>query len=518
MKRNILLFACIFLLTSTPKSFGQLVLDAEYGTGGITNTGVSSLTSLLLNDNKVLVPYSISMSYPFSSPAFGLRRFNTDGTLDTTFGTNGIATFTSTRFNGFKDRFEIYNLIKQPDGKIIIAGQTHQIGGFVYFYNFFLFRFNADGSADNTFGTNGLVIHSINTTAQFRERFLDVALDSSNRIVAVGFTTADIDEKNNAVAMRFLPNGSVDPAFATNGVLELNFADSDFFNHVYFTDNNAMLITGATVQSPNQNMMIAKINESGTFDNTFGNNGIASVDFGAGSSYSPTKIFFKPNNKLLLVGQSTSDLGSRAAFSQFNNDGSLDTTFSSDGKNLTTIPVPNHYSIGAQYIELMPDNKYLIASTTKRNDDSSNNYDFAVARIKEDTTLDFSFESSGVFVNVVTGTNEFVRGLFIQSDAKALVFVNGTIRRYIVDGLLSSTETELNSNNVTIAPNPFFDKIALQSATEIQKVEIFNIEGKLIETVNATFDEIELAAIDQGIYFLKIYTNDQIYHKKVMKR
>jgi uncharacterized delta-60 repeat protein len=406
--------------------------------------------------------------------------------------------------NGFKDRFEIYNLIKQPDGKIIIAGQTHQVGGFVYYYNFFLFRFNADGTADNTFGTNGLVIYSINTTAQFRERFLDLALDSSNRIVAVGFTTADIDEKNNAVAIRFLPNGSIDPAFATNGVLELNFANSDFFNHIYFTDNNALLITGATVQSPNQNMFIAKIDDTGTFDNTFGNNGMTTIDFGSGSSFSPTKIFFKPNDKLMVVGTSTSDLGSRAAFVQLNSDGSLDTSFSTDGKNLTVIPVPNHYSIGAPYVALMPDNKYLIASTTKRNDDSSNNFDFAVARIKEDTTLDFSFESSGVFVNVVTGTNEFVRGLFIQSDAKALVFVNGTIRRYIVDGLLSITEPESSTNNLTVAPNPFKDKIELMTTREIQKVDIYNIEGKLLKTVRSLFDEIDLADLEKGIYLVKI--------------
>lgn len=509
-------FLYYFLLFINSISIAQpFNLDVTYGNSGINNTNVSLETSIILNDNKILVPYKLSPSYPYSSPAIGIRKFNSDGTLDMSFGTNGVGLYTPT---SFADRFEIYGVKVQPDGKIVIVGQTHTVGGFAYYYNFFIFRFNSNGTTDTTFGTNGLVKYSINTFNTLRERFLDVAIDNNNRIIAVGYTTADVDSKTDALAIRFDSNGVLDTTFATNGVLKLNIPDSDYFSQIHILDDSKiLLIGGTTLTSTNQDFLIAKIDDLGVFDTTFGTNGKSSIDFNLGVD-SPSKLFFKPNDKMMIVGTSTiNTLSSRAAFAQINSDGSLDNSFSTDGKNVTYIPVPNHYNIGAPFIDVLPDNKYIITSTTKRNDNSTNNYDYAVARINEDTTLDNSFSNNGVYVNVITATNEYARNIYVQSDGKIVVLVNGTIYRYLGSTVLTNQVFNNETDRITIFPNPFNEIIQIKSLDELKKIEVFDIQGKKIREQNIDLEQIVLSSLENGIYFLKITTENQVIYKKIIK-
>ena len=490
-------------------------LDVTYGANGVNNTTVGLETSLKLSDNKILVPYELNPSYPYSSPAIGIRKFNVDGTLDTTFGTNGVGLYTPT---SFADRFEIYGVKVQPDGKIVIVGQTHTVGGFAYYYNFFIFRFNSNGTTDTTFGTNGLVKYSINTFNTLRERFLDVAIDSSNKILAVGYTTADANSKTDAVVMRFDSNGILDTSFASNGVLKLNIADSDYFSQIYLLNDSKILLVGATtITSTNQDFLLAKIDNLGVFDSTFGTNGMATIDFNSGVD-APSKLFFKPNDKIMIAGSSTiNTLSVRAAFAQINSDGSLDTSFSTDGKNTTSIAVPNHYNIGAPFIDLLPDNKYIITSTTKRNDNSTNNYDYAVARLNENTTLDTSFSSNGVYVNVITATNEYARNVYVQSDGKILVLVNGTIYRYLGNAVLSNQIFKNDFSKIMVFPNPFKDHIQIQADESLNKIEIFDLQGKKVKEQHNNLKQLNLSLLEKGIYFLKIITEHQIVFKKIVK-
>lgn len=516
MTKKYLDLICLFILLIGINTYAQFGLDPDYGAAGINNINVGCDATYKLGDDKMLVAYKLSPLYGFSLPAIGIRKFNTDGTLDTTFGTNGIGLYTPTNMN---DRFDIYAMTVQPDGKIVLAGQTYAIGGFAYYYHFFVFRFNADGTTDTNFGTNGLVKYSMNSTSQFRERFLSVAIDDSSRIVAAGYTEADVDSKADAVAMRFLPNGAFDTGFGTDGVLKLSLPDTDYFNNIDLLADHSILLTGSTTLSTiDRNIIVAKVNEAGTFDATFGTNGIATIDFDLGGD-APTQLFFKPNNKIMIVGSSTiNTLSSRVAFAQINgSDGSLDTTFSGDGKNTIYVPVTNHYNMSAAYVALLPDNKYLISSTTKRNDDTSNNYDYAVARINENTTLDTNFASNGVYVNVLPQTHDYARGLHIQSDGKALVMVNTMIYRYLNATVLKTSAIENMAADIIVAPNPFHDDLIIQSNVEIQEIEVFNVEGKKLELPNGNATQMDLSGLANGIYILKIEADHKVTYRKVIK-
>jgi uncharacterized delta-60 repeat protein len=109
-----------------------------------------------------------------------LRRFNADGSLDTSFGSNGKVV---TDFYDSDDN--VLSVLIQPDGKIIAAGPTfHTFVG----YEFGIARYNADGSVDTTFGAGGKKGISLGTT---NDLLFDAVLQPDGKIVAVGESYAN---------------------------------------------------------------------------------------------------------------------------------------------------------------------------------------------------------------------------------------------------------------------------------------------------------------------------------------
>ena len=117
-------------------------LDPTFGAGGKVTTFVGSSNNFanavaVQSDGKILVA-----GVPL------LTRYNSDGTLDTSFGTNGIVT--NSGINQGKD------VVIQPDGKILVTGNPTNTR-----VEFGVARFNSNGSLDTSFGTNGIASHSI---------------------------------------------------------------------------------------------------------------------------------------------------------------------------------------------------------------------------------------------------------------------------------------------------------------------------------------------------------------------
>src|SRR5436309_9341306 len=125
-------------------------LDSSFGAGGTAVTPFTPLAVILQPDGKILTAGTITDSTGVSS--FAIARFNANGTLDHTFGSNGEA---MTTFLGVSDGADV--LILQPDGKIIAGGVTRQCDRFCPAIAA-LARYNPDGSPDTTFGNAGKVI------------------------------------------------------------------------------------------------------------------------------------------------------------------------------------------------------------------------------------------------------------------------------------------------------------------------------------------------------------------------
>jgi uncharacterized delta-60 repeat protein len=147
---------------------------------------------------------------------FALVRYNTDGSLDTAFGTNGKVTTAIGNMGGIGHSEDYaYAAAIQGDGKILVGGYTTLWKGSYYGYGsaFALVRYNIDGSLDTTFGTNGIVITEIAIYDAARA----VAIQGDGKIVAAG--TSGGNTNYGFLLVRYNTNGSVDTMFGTNGIV-----------------------------------------------------------------------------------------------------------------------------------------------------------------------------------------------------------------------------------------------------------------------------------------------------------
>ena len=125
---------------------------------------------------------------------FALVRYNVDGTLDGTFGTDGIAV---TAFVNNAQDFA-NSVAIQPNGKIVVAGTTYARGWYTS-DDFAVARYNTDGSLDTTFGTEGRM--TIDVYGDSMDMLSSVLIDQDGKILLGGRSNVD-DPSYDFVVMR----------------------------------------------------------------------------------------------------------------------------------------------------------------------------------------------------------------------------------------------------------------------------------------------------------------------------
>lgn len=181
-------------------------LDTSFGTGGIVINVIGYLAQInqiaLQSDGKIVAG---GYQQDGNGMTFCLARYETDGSLDTTFGTSGIVT-TQAGANG---ESQISSIAIQTDGKIVAGGYALDNDGV---YKFAVARYETDGSLDSGFGTSGITLTQIN----FESKINSIALQSDGKIIAGGYS---YDELATGFALaRYNTDGSIDTGFGTNGV------------------------------------------------------------------------------------------------------------------------------------------------------------------------------------------------------------------------------------------------------------------------------------------------------------
>src|SRR5688572_6770422 len=245
-------------------------LDTSFGGGtGIVFTDYANgldqaNTMVTLADGKMLVAGRATMS---NDSDFALARYNADGSLDTSFGVNGLVT---TNLGSTQDI--AFALAVQSDGRIVLAGQTQSVSTD---FDFALVRYNSDGSVDMSFGTDGAVVADFHGLLDVGR---EVAIDSAGRIVVAG-TASDPNYSYRVGAMRFDASGLLDPSFDGDGKAVYALTESDGVSY-YETEINAMkiaddgkLVLGGYAFSMNTfeaNALLVRMNADGSLDATFG--------------------------------------------------------------------------------------------------------------------------------------------------------------------------------------------------------------------------------------------------------
>lgn len=204
---NFKFFTVIFILVCSTRlglaAAGDL--DSSFGTSGIVITTIPDAT---LNEatDIIVQPDGKMVVSAFANGGSGfdvvLARYNPNGTLDTSFSGDGIAT------TPFGNEFELARAIaRQPDGKILAAGRVGASPS-----RFLVLRYNADGTLDTTFDDDGIVATTVLQNADAQS----IAIQSDGKIVVAGNAVNSSNEDFFAV-VRYNSDGSFDNSFNGTG-------------------------------------------------------------------------------------------------------------------------------------------------------------------------------------------------------------------------------------------------------------------------------------------------------------
>jgi uncharacterized delta-60 repeat protein len=211
--------------------------DTTFGTNGYVYTStypghISTPTSMgIQSDGKIVVAGNDTPSDQSTSD-FTIVRYNTNGTLDTSFDGDGIA-----RVNFVGNSNDHANAMKiQADGKIVLAGYSDLAN---YSNKFALARLNTNGSLDTSFGNNGLV--STNFSVLRDDVGKDMVIQANGKIVVVGKTSILTNSYRTSKfgLARYNTNGSLDTTFGTGGLVTTSFT-----GHTNIVANNVALQNG----------------------------------------------------------------------------------------------------------------------------------------------------------------------------------------------------------------------------------------------------------------------------------
>lgn len=300
-------------------------LDPSFGTGGIALTNFVTprpdvLTGLVIQPDGRLVAAGTA------DGDFAAARYNTDGSPDTTFSTDGKVV---TDFAGSFDSAQSVAL--QADGRIVLAGQAARIESGLVFQNFGLVRYTASGSLDSTFGTAGKVVADFADSTNGADA---VALQSNGQIVAAGHVVNFLGTPggfSDIALMRFNTDGSLDANFGTNGRVRTNYPGDgqDRAQGVAVQTDGRIVAAGLTETSDSADFALTRYDSDGALDTGFGTGGLVNTDFGNRLD-TANALALDAAGHAVAVGRTFDGLQQPDfALARYNGDGSLDTAFGS---------------------------------------------------------------------------------------------------------------------------------------------------------------------------------------------
>jgi uncharacterized delta-60 repeat protein len=352
-------------------------------------------------DGKVLV----AGSFDGTTLNFGLARFNPDGSLDDTFDGDGRVV---TDFSGTDE--DAYAMALQPDGKIILAGTTSNIGTR---NDFAVVRYNPNGSLDTSFGGDGLVTTDVLGNVDYAS---GVVLQADNKIVVAGYSWNGTNYDFTLV--RYNPDGGLDGGFSDDGKVSTDFGKSDYAYAIIRTGDK-LVVAGKSGTGSGEDFALARYNANGSLDTSFDTDGKVVTDFLSGLDRGRALIQ-QADGKLVVTGWAVDGTNYNIALARYNDNGSLDTSFDSDGKVMTDFVGGADYGYG---IVQDPDTKYLVVAGYTLFQGDNN---FALARYTLNGALDPSFDSDGMVTTDFNGLSDYGYALARQTDGRLVVAGNVT--------------------------------------------------------------------------------------------
>jgi uncharacterized delta-60 repeat protein len=358
---------------------GNGTLDSAFGTNGKVTTGIlraydEAFAVAIQSDGKIV---AAGGSGDFStSDGFALVRYNSDGSLDPTFGDGGKVT---TAFDGGIS--EAHAIAILSDGTIVAGGYVERVTGF----HFALARYKSNGKLDKSFGSGGKV-------ATFFSNFFasarSMAIQPDGKIVLAGFSINESTQEDFAVA-RYNSDGSLDSSFGAGGKV-----NTDLFGHHDLAFAAALQTDGRIVLagvsgSNTSDLALARYNSDGSLDASFGSNGKVLTDLGGDDAIYAAGI--QRDGRIVAAGATV--VGGEYDFTvaRYESDGAIDSTFGSDGKITTDFSGQDV----AHSLAIVPSGRIVAAGSSQPKGSSAAQFAIACYQIEPFNPNIISAEVSG---------------------------------------------------------------------------------------------------------------------------
>lgn len=394
-------------------------VDLTFGNNGQVSTSILPGGShipkcnIVQDDSKILVAgYS-------SFADLNVLRYNSNGTLDNSFNEDGI---TSEKVESSNDNGRI--LVKENNGKLLLIGtKKNRIINTLGSSDIAIAKYNQDGSLDDSFGVNGKSILILDQQVNTPKK---AALQPDGKILVLNEYSNFASSNNGQEVIRFNSDGSLDSSFGINGKVSISTSSfsSSFSSlsalHVR-EDGGFFVINHGLNPIDNSEpfaLYITSFSSDGSVNTNFGNGGTAYQEGLFVSGVDP-EIAVQPDGKIILSTYSQGSIGGFGfALFRFNSDGTIDTSFENEVLTINAGSAPFT-------VFLEPDGKILVAGSNEESVGFSVNFNFITARYNSNGSLDSSYGTNGVlktflgdqFGSVYTSIKSIQR----QADGKLLV-------------------------------------------------------------------------------------------------
>jgi uncharacterized delta-60 repeat protein len=311
----------------------------------------------------------------------------------------------------------------QPDGKIVLAGFAELNGGD---YDFAVARLLADGSLDSGFAGVGKAVYGFNLVGGDTGDFARaVAVQPDGKIVVAGQASYDLAGSTTFAVLRLLPDGQYDPGFGSGGKTAITFGTgTEYATAVAIQPNGKIVLAGVAVSGANYQFGAVRLNANGTLDTSFSGDGKQTIgfDLGGGLYDAASDVVIQPDGKIVLVGEAEqtggSPLGGKV-FAVARLLGNGTLDNTFNNDGKVTYEFNQDHRMGS--VALRPGGEILLAGSVYY---SATDADFLVVQFDSNGFLDLSFNGGGyslIAFDVQPGMLDFARDLAIESDGRIVV-------------------------------------------------------------------------------------------------
>lgn len=381
-------------------------IDLGFGTNGSTQISLSvdihaANAVAVQPDGKIIVVGSNGPTFSNNAAVnFSILRLNPNGSLDTTFGTDGKV---FTDFNNQSEGAVAVEIL--PDGKFIVAGGADVESAGTRFK---VARYTSTGALDTTFGTAG------KATIDFGgiiARPTQMVVHPDGKITLAGESNTNSPQFTRLLLAQLNADGSLDNSFGTSGTMQIVSGTLDEINVSLARQTDGKLLIASTI-SP---FSIRRFNANGSADTAFGTNGEVTANFTRASNGSsvtviPSSIVVQPDNKFIVAGRADNDM--EPGLLRFNANGTLDAGF----RNNLALTQNCFCASQVKKIILLPNGKFYLFA--------DRNQITRISRYLSNGNLDnsYGFRGSSADANTQTAAVRFVLDATAQPDGE-LVFV-----------------------------------------------------------------------------------------------